>query len=1255
MNDNMSQDSRKNPTAIVVTLIVVSVAGYLLFPLVKKLLTNPPPAGVDINAKQSVFPEDVLEKLWKRKNLGIALLENEQFEKSAVEFREISLLAASEPLGYQNLSVATLMRIESEASKLSPDELAALSKQAELAIAQLQKNDPDSAISYIFSARLAGIKKKNEIRVSKLTEAIARDNKDPSLLYALYEASSQLHDPAQQVKSAAPETLLKAHQLAPENLFLLTELLLVQSQEKDIAIKQSLSETRHIIEPFLASIKKMTRLDADTLIEKTIALLDAEKEAVQWKQITRNVRILVNVLKPEDVMQSDRRRIAKNMLEYIRFQFSDSLQNQYEKLKPVEQESVSISFSKPAKDNQLPDSSSIQFFQLGDFNLDGKTDIVILTEKEIDVWSHDDANSKWNRLTRFPLKAPASSFLLVDLDSDVEKTNNVITPEKTIDPRLQTGPQFDADLDVILISDDGITLLENIREPKSDKRSLVPVDKSSSLKAFASTKKILPIDFDHDGDLDLCIATNKNLSLWKQLSPFEYQQVSDESAFAKSDINVHSLVAVDWDHDVDLDIVVGTAQGNSLGILENMKHGRFRWQTLQVEKLATGTITDLHVLDFDGNASWDLLLAGEAGLQKVTTQTTPGGNVTLSAAVQISKTPTEGVYLADFDNNGWLDIFSHQATDQKVWLADSRGTFSKQIPVDLADADTVLLGDSADLDGDGDLDLCLLSANANSDQQAGGSIQILRNQGGNKNNWLEVVLRAEQIKGNQRAASGRVNHYGIGSLLELKAEGLYQPRVITSQKTHFGLGKYSQADAIRILWTNGIPVNIIEPATNICLYEKQTLKGSCPYLYAWNGKRYNFVTDLLWAAPLGLITPTGAIAPHREWEYLLVTGDQLKPHAGTYDIQITEELWEAAYFDTIQLIAIDHPADVQIFSNEKVGPAQISSFEIHTVQNARQPISVVNQYNDDLLELVSRRDEQYAKSFHKKYLQGIVENHYLEIDLGKLEDPRSIKLFLTGWLLPSDTSINASIAQNKTKLPPAPLSLSVLNAKGKWEKVIPFTGFPGGKTKTIVLDLSKVFLTKDYRLRLSSEQELYWDHVFFTVNENGVDFTQSKCKLNYADLHYRGYSEIIQHPQFGPELYNYNKVKQAPKWPPMQGCFTKFGDVRELIRSKDERLVILGAGDELSLRFQVPEKALPAGWRRDFILYNVGWDKDADLNTVYGQSVDPLPFYRMSRYPFITEDDFRNAAVHRRDEIEYHNRRQSRSGFWKALMNQSAH
>ena len=101
-------------------------------------------------------------------------------------------------------------------------------------------------------------------------------------------------------------------------------------------------------------------------------------------------------------------------------------------------------------------------------------------------------------------------------------------------------------------------------------------------------------------------------------------------------------------------------------------------------------------------------------------------------------------------------------------------------------------------------------------------------------------------------------------------------------------------------------------------------------------------------------------------------------------------------------------------------------------------------------------------------------------------------------------------------------------------------------------------------------------------------------------------------------------------WNQTPGLYTRYGDVRELVTDVDDRFVIMGSGDELQLRFAdrgLPP--LPPDWRRDFLLLVDGWAKDADANTAFSQTVEPLPFHAMSAYPYSASEHYPSDAAHR--------------------------
>jgi hypothetical protein len=133
-----------------------------------------------------------------------------------------------------------------------------------------------------------------------------------------------------------------------------------------------------------------------------------------------------------------------------------------------------------------------------------------------------------------------------------------------------------------------------------------------------------------------------------------------------------------------------------------------------------------------------------------------------------------------------------------------------------------------------------------------------------------------------------------------------------------------------------------------------------------------------------------------------------------------------------------------------------------------------------------------------------------------------------------------------------------------------------------------------------------------------------------ADLHFRGFSKATIHPQRKqPERFDYQTVSFTSMWNPTGGNYTRYGPVEGLLAELDDRMLIMGSGDEVRLLFNavgLPE--LPVGWKRDFLLLVDGWAKDADANTAFSQTVLPLPFHGMSRYPYPAGERFPDDPVH---------------------------
>jgi Flp pilus assembly protein TadD len=716
---------------------------------------------------------------------------------------------------------------------------------------------------------------------------------------------------------------------------------------------------------------------------------------------------------------------------------------------------------------------------------------------------------------------------------------------------------------------------------------------------------VLFADLDHDGDLDLFLAGR----LYRNNGDgsFKEQTVAPGAT---------QVVFGDFDGDARTDLIVASSSG--LTFYRGMEEGRFEGHALPMR---AGTVA---AGDYDNDGFLDLFADGFY-------RNDGAGNFRLDARASGALDAT----FLDFDNDGWLDLITASRTGLTLLHNDEQGRFtdaSALLPSVLrsAGARQVL---SIDFDDDGDLDLLVVGFD--------GRVHLLRNDGGNANQFVNVGLVA------LRDGSGKNNTFGIGSRLELRAGDLYQMRVVDQPVMHFGLGNRLKADVVRVVWTNGVPQTLYYPVSQAML-EDQVLKGSCTFLYTWDGQAYRFLTDVTWASALGM--PLGIMAgektvygpPQAAREYFRIPGERLRPVNGRYRMQLTEELWEVAYVDQLALLAVDHPDSVDVFVDERFvppGTAAAGRLDIHQVRQKHRPVSATDERGRDLLPLLRAKDDAYVGGFTPGPYQGITELHDLVLDFGPLGGAHDVRLFLQGWLFPTDASINAAIAQS-TSVPVIRPSLQVRDAAGNWRTVIEHLSFPAGKDKTMIVDLTGKFLTDDHHVRIRTNMEIYWDHAFVSVGRDDAHVQVTRLAPVAAHLHARGWSRVFRKGgRYGPQWFDYAQVSRESPWLPVGGHFTRYGDVLPLLGDADDQTVILASGDEMTLEFPAADTPpLPAGWKRDFLLFNVAWMKDADLHTAAGQTVEPLPFHAATRYPYGAEQPYPDDAAHRRYVAEYNTR-----------------
>ncbi len=510
---------------------------------------------------------------------------------------------------------------------------------------------------------------------------------------------------------------------------------------------------------------------------------------------------------------------------------------------------------------------------------------------------------------------------------------------------------------------------------------------------------------------------------------------------------------------------------------------------------------------------------------------------------------------------------------------------------------------------------------------ADGTIHFPRSEGEPNHHWIRVQLHGvRSLKLAQDA------------LVEIKAGTLYRSQFYSGVPLTFDVGEHTSVDVIRITWPNGLIQNEVRQATNQThvYQEQQRLSGSCPMIWTWNGHQFQFITDVLGVAPLGARNGDGSYFPVDHDEYVQIPGAALQPVNGHYEVRVTEELSEVSYLDQIQLYAVDHPAGTEIFTNEKFKGPPYPEFHLFSVDRRIYPKAARDDHGSDVLPQLMAKDQRYPDHFRRSET-GVADLHSLDLDFGSAAPSGKAILLLNGWVDWPDGSTFRRAAQESEAGLVMPY-LQVQDRAGNWKTVNPDMGMPAGKPKTIVVPVE--FLTASRKVRIVTNLCVYWDEIFLSEGASDAQVQPAPIPFESADLHFRGFSETRIDPRRKqPDTFFYDRVSPVSFWNPTPGLYTKYGSVDNLLRNVDDQLVIMGSGDEVTLRFPVAAiQAQRPGITRDFLLKVDGWAKDRDPNTAFSSSVQPLPFHAMSQYPYPASEHFPRDAMHDSYQRTYNTR-----------------
>jgi tetratricopeptide (TPR) repeat protein len=805
-------------------------------------------------------------------------------------------------------------------------------------------------------------------------------------------------------------------------------------------------------------------------------------------------------------------------------------------------------------------------------------------------------------------------------------------------------------------------------------------------------------DFDNDGLPDLAVATSDRVILYRNLGGGKFEDVTAKVGIQQLN-KPAGLTFVDFDHDGDLDLfITGAPEADGKSgpnvMWRNNGNSTFTEYTGPTGLAGSGNTTQAVLSDINNDRAVDLITTGGNGAPTVYFNQREGAFRPIALYDDATLPASRGVAVFDFDKDGWMDVaVTHAGAPGLTLWRNVEGKHFERVPLSLPAGVTGAWGVTPiDVDNDGWIDLAavlqigikselhvfrnlgpkgfedvsaalgldkvelrggrsVIAADVAGDgaadlivTQEDGPPLVLRNVGGNKNHSLRIALTG--LADNKTAIGTKVEVFANGQWQKFEVAGGSGYLSQGSTEILAGLGQTQTVDVVRLLWPTGVPQDEINidatraPHGELALKELDRRGSSCPTLFAWDGQRYRFVSDVIGAAVIGHWVSPMATNENDPDEWIKVDGDLLQPRNGLLSLRFGEPMEEVNFIDQLRLLAVDHPAGVEVYPDERfLNEKPFASGKTIAVSTPRPVAGAWDDSGRNVTELLAEKDHRYVRGFTNLSYAGFANMHALTLDLGSWTPDHPLRLLMDGYI--EYFSASSMYAAWQAGLHPVSPYVDALMPDGTWKRVVEDMGFPAGLPRTIVVDLTGKLPPGTRKIRIKTNLQIYWDRIRID-NGPAAQVHETEAPLALAHLAFRGYPQQIEGKTPGDLTYNYDRISQTGPFLWARGVYTRYGDVKPLLQAVDNRYVIFGTGEEIDAEFSAAAlPPLPPGWQRDYFFYANGFVKDMDYWEASPFTVGPMPFHAMSTYPYPAAEHYPQGAASDAYWLEWNDRFES--------------